>query len=63
VAARIDQVVYRGFVSHYYLKTAGGEQIVVFEQNQSQQGGLRYAVGQDVVARWTTPSNHLIARH
>jgi len=63
VAARVDQVVYRGFVSHYYLKTASGEQIIVFEQNQSQQSGLRYAVGQEVVARWNTPSNHVIARH
>ncbi|MGV7216308.1 ABC transporter ATP-binding protein [Bradyrhizobium sp. UFLA05-112] len=63
VAARIDQVVYRGFVSHYYLKTASGEQLIVFEQNQSQQSELRYAVGQQVVARWNAPSNHVIARH
>jgi putative spermidine/putrescine transport system ATP-binding protein len=63
VAARVDQVVYRGFVSHYYLKTVGGEQLIVFEQNQSQQSGFRYAVGQEVVASWNAPSNHVIARH
>jgi putative spermidine/putrescine transport system ATP-binding protein/spermidine/putrescine transport system ATP-binding protein len=63
VAARVDQVVYRGFVSHYYLKTAGGQQLIVFEQNQTQQSGHRYAVGQQVVARWNAPSNHVIARH
>jgi putative spermidine/putrescine transport system ATP-binding protein len=63
VTARVDQAIYRGFVSHYYLKTKNGEQIIVFEQNQSQQTGLRYAVGEEVVARWETPSNHVIARH
>ena len=63
VAARVDQAIYRGFVSHYYLKTSGGEQIIVFEQNQSQQAGLRYTMGEEVVARWDSPSNHVIARH
>ena len=63
VAARVDQAIYRGFVSHYYLKTRSGEQIIVFEQNQSQHAGLRYAVGDEVVARWESPSNHVIARH
>ena len=63
VAARVDQVVYRGFVSHYYLTTASGEQLIVFEQNQSQHSGFRYTVGQEVVASWNAPSNHVIARH
>jgi putative spermidine/putrescine transport system ATP-binding protein/spermidine/putrescine transport system ATP-binding protein len=63
VTARVDQAIYRGFVSHYYLKTPCGGQIIVFEQNQSQQAGLRYAVGEEVVARWESPSNHVIARH
>jgi putative spermidine/putrescine transport system ATP-binding protein/spermidine/putrescine transport system ATP-binding protein len=63
VTARVDQAIYRGFVSHYYLQTLSGGQIIVFEQNQSQQAGLRYAVGEEVVARWETPSNHVIARH
>jgi spermidine/putrescine ABC transporter ATP-binding subunit len=63
VTARVDQAIYRGFVSHYYLKTPSGGQIIVFEQNHSQQAGLRYAVGEEVVARWEAPSNHIIARH
>ncbi|MCA1510490.1 ABC transporter ATP-binding protein [Bradyrhizobium sp. NBAIM01] len=63
VTARVDQAIYRGFVSHYYLKTPSGTQIIVFEQNQSQQAGLRYAVGEEVVARWESPSNHIIVRH
>jgi putative spermidine/putrescine transport system ATP-binding protein len=63
VIARVDQAIYRGFVSHYYLKTRSGRQIIVFEQNQSQQAGLRYAVGEEVVARWDAPCNHVIARH
>ena len=63
VSARVDQAIYRGFVSHYYLKTKSGEQIIVFEQNQSQQAGLRYAVGEEVVAQWDSSSNHVIQRH
>jgi putative spermidine/putrescine transport system ATP-binding protein/spermidine/putrescine transport system ATP-binding protein len=63
VAARIDQAIYRGFVSHYYLKTKSGEQIIAFEQNQSQRAGLRYAVGEEVIARWDSSSNHVIPRH
>jgi ABC-type Fe3+/spermidine/putrescine transport system ATPase subunit len=63
VTARVDQAIYRGFVSNYYLKTPSGGQIIVFEQNQSQQAGLRYTVGEEVVARWESPSNHVIARH
>lgn len=39
VMARVDQAIYRGFVSHYYLRTPSGGQIIVFEQNKSQQGG------------------------
>ena len=62
VTARVDQAIYRGFVSHYYLKTRSGEQIVAFEQNQSRQAGLRYAVGEEVVARWDSSSNHVIPR-
>lgn len=63
VMARVDQAIYRGFVSHYYLRTPSGGQIIVFEQNQLQHAGLRYAVGEEVVARWESPSNHIIARH
>src|SRR6266702_2901335 len=63
VTARVDQAIYRGFVSHYYLKTKSGEQIIVFEQNQSQQAGLRYTVGEEVIARWDSSSNHVIPRH
>ena len=63
VAARVDQAIYRGFVSHYYLKTKSGEQIIAFEQNQSQRAGLRYAVGEEVVARWDSSSNHVIPHH
>jgi putative spermidine/putrescine transport system ATP-binding protein len=63
VTARVDQAVYRGFVSHYYLKTQSGEQIIAFEQNQSQRAGLSYAVGEEVVARWDSSSNHVIPHH
>jgi putative spermidine/putrescine transport system ATP-binding protein/spermidine/putrescine transport system ATP-binding protein len=63
VLAKIDQVVYRGFISHYYLKTMSGERILAFEQNQSRSTGLHYAVGDAVVARWDSSSNHVISRN
>jgi spermidine/putrescine ABC transporter ATP-binding subunit len=60
VSAMVDQIVYRGFVSHYYLRLADGQQIVAFQQND---GGAHrgFAVGDAVVARWNTASNHVLA--
>jgi putative spermidine/putrescine transport system ATP-binding protein/spermidine/putrescine transport system ATP-binding protein len=63
VLAKIDQVVYRGFISHYYLTTMSGERIVAFEQNQSRSTGLHYEIGDAVLARWESSSNHVIPRN
>ncbi|CAH1672862.1 ABC transporter ATP-binding protein [Chelatococcus asaccharovorans] len=60
VAARVEQVIYRGFISHYYLRTHGGQQLIAFEQNQLHTTGLRHTVGDEVVARWDASSNHVI---
>ena len=60
VTATLEQAVYRGFMGHYYLTSLGGEPLIAFQQNQSQQAGLRYAVGEEVVARWDSASNHVI---
>jgi putative spermidine/putrescine transport system ATP-binding protein len=62
VIAKVEQVVYRGFISHYYLTTSTGDQIVAFEQNQTRGTGLQYATGDMVVASWDSSSNHVIAR-
>ncbi len=60
VRARIDQVVYRGYVSHYYMSTADGGQLIAFEQNQSSETGLHYAPGDEVLARWSPSAIHVI---
>jgi spermidine/putrescine ABC transporter ATP-binding subunit len=61
VSARIDQIVYRGFMSHYYLRLADGQQIIAFQQNDGGDRGPGLEVGDAVVARWSTASNHVLA--
>ena len=60
VRARINQVVYRGFVSHYYMTTADGGELIAFEQNQSSGTGLHYQPGDEVRARWSPSAIHVI---
>jgi putative spermidine/putrescine transport system ATP-binding protein/spermidine/putrescine transport system ATP-binding protein len=61
VRAQVDEIVYRGFVSHYYLRLPDGQQMVVFRQNQGIDRMPTYAKGDEVVARWDTSSNHLLS--
>jgi len=61
VRAQVDEIVYRGFISHYYLRLADGQQMVVFRQNQGNDGKPAHAKGDQVVARWNTSSNHLLS--
>jgi putative spermidine/putrescine transport system ATP-binding protein len=59
-SAKVEQVIYRGFVSHYYLRLADGQQIIAFQQNQTRDGASVHAVGDQVTARWETASGHVI---
>ena len=61
VRAQVDEIVYRGFISHYYLRLSDGQQMVVFRQNQGSDGTPAYAKGDHVIARWNTSSNHLLS--
>ena len=61
VNASIDQIVYRGFISHYYLRLADGQQIVAFRQNGGNERSDGLSIGDSVVARWSTASNHVLA--
>jgi len=61
VRAQVDEIVYRGFISHYYLRLSDGQQMVVFRQNQGSDGAPAYAKGDHVIARWNTSSNHLLS--
>ncbi|CAN7278097.1 ABC transporter ATP-binding protein [Bosea sp. LjRoot9] len=60
VVATIDQVVYRGFINHYYLKLHSGSEIIAYQQNRTSEGASSFAPGDKVIARWDTSSNHVL---
>jgi spermidine/putrescine ABC transporter ATP-binding subunit len=57
VAARIENVVYLGAVTYYYVRTGGDVRLVVMEQNQTPRSpGAAYTIGQAVFAGWDAAS-------
>ncbi|WP_454701670.1 ABC transporter ATP-binding protein [Agrobacterium burrii] len=59
--ARVEQVVYRGFMLHYYLRLDNGEPMIAYRQTQME--GFTNAVsaaGDRVRLSWTSDSNHVI---
>ncbi|MBL8697642.1 MAG: ABC transporter ATP-binding protein [Alphaproteobacteria bacterium] len=60
--AHVDQVVYRGFISHYYLRLADGQELIAYHQNQTRDDAGALRQGEQVIARWDGSSNHVIPR-
>jgi putative spermidine/putrescine transport system ATP-binding protein len=58
VAATIEQVVYRGFVNHIYMRQRNGEPLIAF-QNRTPDAINHPGVA--VRARWATVSNRVVA--
>ncbi len=58
--ARIEQVIYRGFVTHYYLRLEDGQEIIAYQQNRSRLQGEAFGQGERVRASWDASGNHLI---
>jgi putative spermidine/putrescine transport system ATP-binding protein len=58
VPATIEQVVYRGFVNHIYMRLRNGEPLVAF---QSKTPDALSHPGVMVRARWATVSNRVVA--
>ena len=59
--ARVEQVVYRGFMLHYYLRLDNGEPMIAYRQTQTE--GFTNAVsaaGDRVRLSWMSDSNHVI---
>jgi spermidine/putrescine ABC transporter ATP-binding subunit len=57
VQGRIENIVYLGAVTFYYLRLAGDDRLVVMEQNQTPRGpGAGHAVGSVVYAGWDADS-------
>jgi len=58
VPGTVEQVVYRGFVSHIYLRLDDGETLIAFQSNRSGSGGPE--PGARVHARWAAASNRVV---
>jgi putative spermidine/putrescine transport system ATP-binding protein len=58
VLGTVEQVVYRGYVSHTYLRLDNGETLIVF-QSGSGSGAVN-APGTRVLARWVAASNRVV---
>ncbi len=59
---RIENVVYLGAVTYYYLRMPGEARLVVMEQNQAgRDGRAGHAIGQAVYAGWD-PASTLVLR-
>lgn len=62
VACTIKEVLYKGFVSHLYVLTDSGKQMLVSLQNSVGDGGsARYATGDRYLASWRADSNIVLA--
>ena len=52
----VEQVVYRGFISHIYLRMDNGETLIAFQAN----GGTPAPPGTRVLARWAAAGNRVV---
>lgn len=60
VAARIDQIVYRGFITHYYLRLDDGKELIAYQQNHSRDAAVAFQQGEGVIASWDVSSTHVL---
>ena len=59
--AIVEQVVYRGFMLHYYMRLEGGEPMIAYRQTQTEGFGAVCSPGERVQLSWSAASNHVIA--
>jgi putative spermidine/putrescine transport system ATP-binding protein/spermidine/putrescine transport system ATP-binding protein len=61
VTGTVEQVVYRGFVSHIYLRLDNGEALISVQSNRpGSEGGAPPAPGTRVRAHWNAASNRMV---
>jgi putative spermidine/putrescine transport system ATP-binding protein len=61
VLGTVQQVVYRGFISHTYLRLDNGETLIAFQSNRpGSESGAHVVPGARVLARWTPSSNRVV---
>jgi putative spermidine/putrescine transport system ATP-binding protein/spermidine/putrescine transport system ATP-binding protein len=54
----VEQIVYRGFVSHIYVRMDNGETLIAFQSNRD--GAAPPGPGARVLARWAAASNRVV---
>lgn len=60
-AATVDQIVYRGLTTHYYLRLSDGSPLMAFRQNSEGAGEPESLVpGDPVLAAWSTERNLVV---
>ncbi len=60
--ATVEQVIYRGALTHLYLRLDGGEELLAFHQNRAgERAPAELSLGARVMATWTADNNHLVA--
>ncbi|AHF76619.1 Spermidine/putrescine ABC transporter ATPase subunit [Sodalis praecaptivus] len=57
---RIAQVVYRGYMLHFYVTLDGGTQMQVWMQSSGDGAPPAFQVGEPVMLRWPRESNHVL---
>ncbi len=60
----VEQVVYRGFISHTYVRMDNGEILISFQSNRpGSAGGTPPEAGTRVLAHWQAASNRVVQDH
>jgi putative spermidine/putrescine transport system ATP-binding protein len=60
--ATIEQIIYRGSLTHLYLRLDDGEPLLAFHQNRAgERAPPELSPGGRVMARWTEENNHLVS--
>jgi putative spermidine/putrescine transport system ATP-binding protein len=62
MVAQVEQIIYRGFISHYYLRLHDGQEVIAYQQNQTRDAVDAYTQGEKVIVRWDRSNNHVIAK-
>ena len=58
--ATVDQVIYRGAVTHLHLRLDDGARLLAFLQNQAGERPPDLPVGSQVCAHWSPENNHVV---
>ncbi|HXP02769.1 MAG TPA: polyamine ABC transporter ATP-binding protein [Stellaceae bacterium] len=58
--AVVEQIIYRGFITHLYLRMPNDDPLVAFLQHGAQWEGMPVSPGMRVTARWTADAAQIV---